>query len=213
MTVTLCGFRYSIYRRIAVMALAEKGVEWQAVEVDPFGDLPEGYRDLHPFGLVPVLEHDGFRIYETAAITRYIDLAFDGPGLVPKGARAAARMAQAIAVADAYGYWPLVRQVFAHRVFAPAEGGVGDAGLIGEGLDKAQVVLGALEVIAAEGLVLNAQGVTLADIHLAPMIGAFVQAPEGAAMLADYPALSRWWGWVSRREAYLAGDPGLPVTL
>ena len=42
---------------------------------------------------------------------------------------------------------------------------------------------------------------TLADLHAAPMFGYFVKAPEGRALLADHPELSRWW----ERAAKLPG--------
>ena len=67
------------------MTLAEKGVPWTHVEVDPFAEtIPETYLALNPFGRVPTLVHGGFVLYETTAITRYIDEAFSGPPLQPR---------------------------------------------------------------------------------------------------------------------------------
>jgi glutathione S-transferase len=46
MTLILHGFRYSVYVRIARIALAEKGLTYEHVEVDPFGpDVPIEYRN------------------------------------------------------------------------------------------------------------------------------------------------------------------------
>lgn len=209
MGLVLHGYRHSVYLRVVRMVLAEKGVACERVEVDPFATLPEGYRDLHPFGRVPVLVHDGFAVYEAQAIGRYVDEGFAGPALQPAGAAARARMAQVIGVVDSYGYWPLVRQVFSHAVFRPAAGEAGDPAEVAAGFAAAGRVLGALERIAAEGLVL-AGPVALADLHLAPMIAAFVQAPAGAEMLGRHPALARWWAGMRRRESLAATDPGLP---
>lgn len=210
MSVLLHGYSFSVYLRVARMSLAEKGVAYRHREVDPFGPLPEGYLDLHPFGRVPVLEHDGFTLYETQAITRYVDLAFPGPTLQPEGPRARARMAQVIAMVDAYAYWPLVRQVYAHRVFRPAEGAAHDEVQVALGLGAAGPVLAALERVAGEGLVLDGVGLTLADLHLAPMIAAFTMVPEGAEALARHPALSLWWAAMSERDSLKDTDPGLP---
>jgi glutathione S-transferase len=212
--LTVYGYRYSIYLRIVRLVLAEKGLSAAMVEVDPFGDLPDGYLGLHPFGRVPVLCHDDFSLYETVAIARYLDDAFAGPALQPEGAKARARMAQVIAVADAYAYWPLVRQVYAQSVFRPAEGLPPDPEALDAGLAGAPRVLGALETLVAAGLGLGHDAsdtpVTLADLHLAPMIGAFAAAPEGAALLANYPALESWWARIAARPAWAATDPGLP---
>ncbi len=58
------------------------------------------YLARQPFAKVPAFEHDGFRIYETSAIMRYVDEAFDGPALQPADAKGRAIMEQAISVID-----------------------------------------------------------------------------------------------------------------
>jgi glutathione S-transferase len=207
---TLYGYRYSVYTRIARFALAEKGAPYTSREVNPFDpNLDACYGALHPFHRVPVLEHDGFRLYETAVITQFIDEAFDGPSLQPADPPARARMRQVIAVIDAYGYWPLVRQVFSHRVLAPQLRGGGDEEEIRAGLAESKRVLGALEQLADQPGVLDARVVSLADVHLAPMIGYFSLAPEGADLLAACPRLQGWWDWIQARGSFVATDPGL----
>ena len=177
---------------------------YDRAEVNPFApDVPASYLALHPFGRVPTLVHDGFALYETGAITRYIDRAFPGPPLQPSEARTAARMDQVIGIVDAYGYWPMVRQVFSHRVFRPRSGQPGDEAEIGRGLQASAKVLAALEPLAGDG-------VTLADLHLGAMIAYFVQAPEGATLLAQYSHLAAWWRKLSARPSFAATDPGLP---
>ena len=85
MPLVLHGYRYSVYVRIVRLALAEKGVAYERVEVNPFApDVPAAYLALHPFGRVPTLVHDDFALYETGAITRYLDRAFAGPALQPR---------------------------------------------------------------------------------------------------------------------------------
>jgi len=203
--IRLTGYRYSIYTRIARLALIEKGVAHDLAEADPFADPPPAdLLALNPFGRVPVLEHDGFCVYETAAILRYVDACFPGPALVPAEPRAAARMAQVIGIADAHGYPPLVRQVYAQLVFRRFEGLAPDPAEVTAGLAAAGPVLDALEAIAAEGLQLAGGPLSLADLHLAPMIAALASAPEGAALLAARPALALWWQAVARRESMIA---------
>ena len=58
---------------------------------------------LHPFGRVPVLEHGQFRLYETAAILRYLERVLPAPLLVPVAyAEAAARVDQLMNINDWY---------------------------------------------------------------------------------------------------------------
>lgn len=209
--VILRGYAYSMYTRIARVALVEKGVAFETEEIDPFsGDVPAEYLARHPFGRVPVLSHGDFDIYETAAIARYVDAAFDGPALMPDDVKARARIAQVVSVVDNYGFRPLVLQVFGHRVFRPAVGVTGDESVIADGIKTSLPVLDALNGIAAEGLALDGQTFTLADVHLAPVIAYFAQAPEGAAALHDYPVLAGWWSIVKARESITVTDPGLP---
>lgn len=87
------GAAYSVCVRAVRMALAEKGVRYRLEEVDVFGPggPPAEHRARHPFGRIPAFEHDGCRLYETGAITRYVDEAFAGPPLHPDGPRRVAR--------------------------------------------------------------------------------------------------------------------------
>ena len=212
MTLTLYGWRFSIYTRIARLVLAEKGLTARFVDMDPFARpaSPVLLR-LNPFGTVPVLDHDGFQVFETAAIARYLDEAFDGPALQPVDAKARASMAQVIAIADTKAYRPMVRQVYAGAVFRPAEGLPRDDQAIVAGLADAAQVLVVLDAIAKKGDALQAGlPVTLADLHLAPMIEALVAAPEGAALLQNAPHLLCWWQAIQHRPALLATETGLP---
>jgi hypothetical protein len=86
MALVLCGFRFSVYVRMARIVLAEKGLAYEHVEIDPFlPDVPTEYLDLHPFGRVPALVDGGFVLDETGAITRYIDEAFEGSSAPARG--------------------------------------------------------------------------------------------------------------------------------
>ena len=150
LSIVLHGYRYSVYLRIVRMVLVEKGVSYSRVEVNPFApDMPKQYLDLHPFRRVPTLVHDDFVLYETQAITRYIDEAFAGPSFQPTQPRQRARMAQVISIIDAYGYLPMVRQVFSQRVFGPRIGRVVDEAQVRAGVEGSTRVLNALESIVA----------------------------------------------------------------
>jgi glutathione S-transferase len=211
MPLVLHGYRYSVYVRIVRLALTEKGVAYDRVEVNPFApDVPAAYLALHPFGRVPTLVHDDFALYETGAITRYLDRTFAGPALQPDQPRALGRMDQIIGVVDSYGYWPLVRQVFSHRVFRPAIGLPADETEVGRGLAGATKVLTALEALAAPDAFLTGPILSLADLHLGAMLAYFAAAPEGAALLRNHPRLTAWWVRLSRRPSFAATDPGLP---
>ena len=205
--VRLHGYGYSVYNRIARLALLLKEVGHETVEVDPFAELPEAYLRLHPFGLVPVLTHGAFELFETGAITRYVDRAFEGPPLQPGSAAALARMDQVISVVDSYAYRPMVRQVSSHAFFRPHFGEDSSREQIDMGLEASRKVLSFLGGVAGEGLVLSGRDFTLADCHLAPMIDYFVRAEEGKAALSRHPALQAWWDRTSVLDVLKATDP------
>jgi glutathione S-transferase len=205
--VRLHGYRFSVYHRIARLALISKEVEHETIEVDPFAPLPEAYLTLHPFGRVPALVHGGFELFETNAITRYVDRAFAGPPLQPVRAAALARMDQVISVVDSYAYWPMVRQVASHAFFRPHLGEPSSREEVELGLEASRTVLSFLDRVAGEGAILTGRDITLADCHLAPMIDYFTRAEEGAAALSPHPALRGWWDRVSDLGILTATDP------
>jgi glutathione S-transferase len=202
-SVRLHGLPRSVYTRIARLALEEKGVPYELHEVEIFGagGVPTEHLARHPFGRIPVLEHDGFWLYETAAITRYIDEAFDGPPLQPSGARERARLNQLIGALDAYGYRPMVWGVFVERVGASLHGSTADETKIAEGMAASRVCLDALAAIADCAPYLLGAQLTLADLHAYPMLRYFALAPEGHELLAGYAPLTRWFDTVRMRDS------------
>jgi glutathione S-transferase len=200
------GAAYSVYVRIVRLALAEKGVSYRLVEIDVFapGGPPPDYRDRHPFGRIPAFEHDGFRLYETGAIARYVDEAFAGPRLQPSAARDRARMNQIIGVLDNYAYRTLVWDIFVERVRAPAQGRRADERRIAAALPAAGACLDALADLMADGPYLAGPDLTLADLHAAPMLIYFRMAEEGAEMLRARPVLDAWLGRIGRRASIAA---------
>jgi glutathione S-transferase len=202
----LYGADYSVYVRIARLALTEKHVEHEHVPIDVFaaGGPSAWYFEHHPFGKIPAFEHDGFRLYETAAITRYVDEAFAGPALQPADARGRARMTQLIGLLDAYGYRPMVWDVYVQRIERPNDGRPSDEALMASGLGKARTCLAALAKLKASGDWLLGDQLTLADLHAAPMFDYFTKAPEGAAMVGEFPDVASWWRRVSALRSFKA---------
>ena len=69
------GPDYSTYTRTVRLGLEEKGAAYELRPIHILGgESPAA--NLQPFGKVPGFEHDAFFIYETSAITRYVDQVF-----------------------------------------------------------------------------------------------------------------------------------------
>ena len=206
--LVLYSYRYSVYCWIVRLILAEKRLSHSVLEINPFAEDQGHTRFEHtPFGLVPVLEHGAFTLYESAAICRYIDLSFPNPALVPKEPMAAGQMAQAINIIDNYGYRPMIRQIFAHRVFRPFEGLEASDDEISRGIVASAPVLKALEPLCGQGFARADGHKTLADCHLAPMFGYFSQAVEGAEMVASHPKLAQWYAQLQDWQKFRDTEP------
>ncbi|MES0036332.1 glutathione S-transferase family protein [Mesorhizobium sp. M0046] len=194
------GADYSVYVRIVRLVLEEKGVGYELVPVDIFAadGIPGWYFEHQPFGRIPAFEHDGFRLYETGAIARYVDEAFDGPALQPVEARPRARMNQITGLLDAYAYRAMVWDVAVERL----EKTPPDEAVIANGLRQARTALQALSSLKAEGPWLLGTHLTLADLHAAPIIGYFVKVSEGRKLLAEFADIRNWYARITQRASF-----------
>jgi glutathione S-transferase len=204
----LFGADYSVYVRIARLTLLEKGVDHQRVPIDIFaeGGPSASYLERHPFGRIPAFEHDDFRLYETAAITRYVDEAFDGPRLQPVTPRRRARMNQIVSIADGYLYPHLVWGIYVERVSKPAKGVAADEERVAASLSKAAISLVALSDLMGDMRWLCGPDLTLADLYVAPMFDYFLITPEGCEMIERHPNLASWWSRIADRPSIRMTD-------
>lgn len=202
----LYGAAYSVYVRAVRLALTEKGVAYRLVPVDVFapGGPPPEHLVRQPFGRIPAFEHRGFALYETGAITRYVDEAFPGPALQPQTPQPRARMNQVIGILDAYAYRTLVWDIYVERVSAPKRGRAPDEARIWDALPRAATCLTALESIMGPGPFLAGPDLTLADLHAAPVFALFTAAPEAEPLLAPHSGLRRWWERIAARPSMAA---------
>jgi glutathione S-transferase len=203
MTVTLYGAPYSVYTRSARLALIEKGVDYRFDEVHVFGPggAPAEHLARQPFGKIPALDHDGFALFETGAILRYVDEAFPGPALQPRDVKRRARMTQAISVCDSYLYPHGVWGIFVERVSKAKRGEAADERKVAASLPKAAACHAVLaEILGAQDYLCGA-ALSLADLHAAPMLACMAMTEEGRAMMAAQSALERWWQRMAARAS------------
>ncbi len=205
------GPAYSTYTRSVLLTLEEKGAPYRIEEINILDDAnktPE-YLARHPFAKVPAFEHDGFKLYETRAITRYVDNAFDGPDLQPADARGRARMDQIISIIDAYAYAPIIEQIVIQRLVVPLQGGAPDQAAIEGAVPMAQTCVDAVEGLLSDDLYMTGDSISLADLHVIPVFDYCRQTPEGGKLLANAPKLERWWAAVGERESVAKTAPSL----
>jgi glutathione S-transferase len=209
MPVTVYGPALSTYVRTVRVALEEKGVAYELKQLNFMGGEHKQPAHLarHPFGYVPAFEHDGFPLYETAAITRYVDRAFPGPKLQPGDVKALARMDQIIAIIDSYGYPSLISKLVIERLVAPMTGRSADEAAITQAIPRVKLSLAELDRLAAGGEFLTDAALSLADIHLAPIFFYLTQTPEAASLLEPHRKLRTWWSAMEKRPSMTSTPP------
>ena len=206
--MTLYGFDGSTYVRTVKMLLGEKGyTDFDQVQVNVLAGepkLPE-HMARHPFGKVPVLEHDGLRILETSAIVRYLNDVLPGQSLVPATPADRARMDMVIGLIDSYGYGALLGGVAAYHLFPDFVGGKNEAARQ-DGIAAGRTVLelamrtrGSSPFIAGE--------LSLADLYLAPIM-AYVSMTPDAAILATVEGYAAWWATIQALPSFKSTQPG-----
>ena len=206
---TLYGPIYSTYVRTIRMVLAEKGVEYDLVDVDMFGGAHQrpDWTERHPFGRVPAFEHNGFAIYESNAIAHYIDDAFPGRRLAHPHIHRRTRDQQIIDVINAYAYKRIIVDIVLRYFFADKEKGP-DMAAIAEAAPAAESALNAIQdLMLGSDPYLVGRDTSFSDLFLAPIVSYYVQFQEGTRAMAKLPRLSHWWLAMQQRPSFTATAP------
>lgn len=190
--VVVYGFPVSTYVNVVRLVLTEKGVPFTFHDLETEMGKPS-HLALHPFNRVPILEHDGFRVYETSAIALYVDEAFEGPPLQPSDLRKRAKMQQWMSALSAY-YYPYMAYHLGHeRIVYPNLGIAPDEKVVAAALPRVAVALDVMEKELAAREYLADDRPTLADFFLLPSLTTLSRTPEGSEMLAGAPKVRAWW--------------------
>ncbi len=166
----------------ARITLAEKGLEYEVVEID-LADRPAWLYDKNPLGKVPVLEEGDFLLPESLVIMEYLEERFPEPALWPAdpAERALARLR--------------VEQDFARLSSAYYALRRGD----GDGHERVENELSFLDGVLEAEQWLTGREYGLADIAFVPWI---IRAREMLGVdLEPFDALGDWFGRCADRPA------------
>jgi glutathione S-transferase len=190
------------------LALAEKGVTHELVNV-PFGaQRDKAHLSRQPFAKVPAFEHDGFALYETQAIIRYVDERFPGAPLQPEDVHQWSRMNQIIGIVDAYAWPAIAGTILLNRVLAPRFlDRAPDEAAIAAALPRAQLCLSEINRLMGDQRFLAADFVTLADLMAIPLLYLFANIPDGKAPVAVHPKLALWIERMETRQSFQVTKP------
>ena len=124
MVLKLYGFPMSTCTRRVAVVLKEKNVPYELIVVDlskGAQKAPE-YMEKQPFGQVPYIDDDGFILFESRAICRYIatKYAAQGEPILPPASdfKATALFEQAASI-EAFSFDVFASGIAAEKVFKP----------------------------------------------------------------------------------------------
>jgi glutathione S-transferase len=109
----------SPFGRAVMIALEEKYAPYRLSVVAPESLREPEHLARDPFGRIPVMDHDGFQLYETQVMLRYIDRALRTPPLTPREPKSAARMDQLMNINDSYLFRGVVSDIGFPGAIAP----------------------------------------------------------------------------------------------
>lgn len=206
--VTLWGRLSSINVQKVVWCLDEIGIRYDRRDAGgAFGivDTAE-YRRMNPNGLVPVLaESDGFTLWESNAIVRYLAARHPGAGLLPSDPRARAD-------ADRWMDWqttaatPAMRDVFWHLVRLKPEERV--PATIARSVEASAAAAHILDARLADRPYMAGDAFTMGDIPVGCHVKRWLALPIERPSL---PNLERWFARIAERPG-AAAVMAVPLT-
>jgi len=210
MPIKVYGMAMSTCTQRVLTTLIEKGLKYEIVNVDfAAGEhkSPKYLEEKQPFGVIPVLiDEDGFKIYESRAICRYLELKYKGKGteLIPsKDASSQGLFEQAASIETSY-FDPYASPIVFERAFKKMKGlGEPDEARVASLKENLNAKLDVYEKILAKQPYLAGQEFTLADLFHLPYGSWLVKLGEGA-FFESRPNVKRWWNTITSRPSWKA---------
>ncbi|KAM0123491.1 hypothetical protein ACHAO1_011282 [Botrytis cinerea] len=189
MGLKLYGMRQATCTQRVLTTLAEKGVDYELILVNLMAGEQKApsYLEKQPFGKVPVLDDDGFLIYESRAICKYLarKYADKGTKLIP-------------AEGDVKGYGSF-EQV---SLWSIARGwGATSPEAVQKHLQTLDNNLAVYDQILSKQKYLTGDEITLADLYHLPH-GTQALKYGFQDLLGKYPHVNKWWEGLQARDSW-----------
>jgi glutathione S-transferase len=190
----LHGSLRSNFVRTCLLVLNEKEVDFEHDPTDP--QTPEALQ-LHPWGKIPALTHGEVLLYETLAITNYIDDSFSGPKLKPNNPSKLALLNKWLSIYLCYMDNPIVRVIVIQRLLSKSP----DENLIKNTIPDAEKPLKILDECLEKSNYIVDSEVSLADFLILPALDYLKMTNEGVQLLKDTTNINSWIDRMMERES------------
>lgn len=206
-TIKLYGILGSPFVRAVQVGLKEKGLEFEVHALAPGQHKEPEHLERHPFGRVPAFEHDGFSIYETQAILRYLDDVFPNPPLTPGNPRQRTAMNQIIGIIECYFFPKAAAPIAFNRIIGPRLLGLpANEAAIADAMPMAKVCFTELDRLLGDKPYLAGESLSIADIMLAAQLDLLCATPEGSELIAG-TRLKPWLERMISRPSFAETEP------
>ena len=201
--LTVFGNPLSTCTRKVLCLLAEKDApyEFSLIDFTKGEHKQPAFLARQPFGQVPTIDHDGFALFESRAICRYLDEALPGPKLIPGDAQHRALVEQWISVESA-NFTPHAMKILYQVFFGPMRGQTPDPKAVEAARTTLGHTLSIMEARLEKSAYLAGPGFTLADLVYLPYIE-FLFACEQGDLITGHPLVGAWWTRCSTRPSWL----------
>jgi glutathione S-transferase len=207
MSITVYGIPGSPFLRSVQITLKEKDIPYHLQALAPGEHKQPEHLARHPFGRVPAFEHDGFTLYETQAIIRYLDESFPNPPLTPGNARDRARMNQVIGIIEWYFFPKAAAPIAFNRIIGPKLLGLpSDEAAIAEAVPMAHTCFDELNRLLGDQFYFGGERISIADIMLAAQLDLLCDTPEGRELIGG-TRLKPWLERMTSRPSFAATEP------
>ena len=205
--INVYGIPGSPFLRSVEITLKEKDVDYRLHALAPGEHKQPEHLARHPFGRVPAFDHDGYQLYETQAIIRYLDDVFPSPPLTPGNAAERARMNQVIGIIEWYFFPKAAAPIAFNRIIGPKLLGLpADEDAIAEAMPMARTCFAELDRLLGGQPYLTGERASVADIMLGAQLDLLSETPEGAELM--WPTrLLPWLERMRSRPSFVATQP------
>lgn len=201
------GIPGSPFLRSVEIALKEKGIDYRLQALAPGEHKQPEHLARHPFGRVPTFEHDGFMLYETDAIIRYLDETFPNPPLTPGNPRQRARMNQVIAIIEWYFFPKAAAPIAFNRIIGPKLLGLpADEAAIADAMPMARICFVELDRLIGDEPYFGGDRLSIADIMLAAQLDLLCDTVEGRELISG-TRLEAWLERMRQRPSLAGTQP------
>lgn len=211
MVLKLYGSPFSTCTKRVATVLHEKKVPFEIYSINLAAGEHKtpSYLEKQPFGVVPYIDDDGFILYESRAISRYIALKYktQGTQLIPTDDLKKIALFEQAASVEQSSFDPYATAIGMEKIIKPRKGIQPNEITVEAALTSLSAKLDAYDVILAKQKYLAGDDVTLADLFHIPW--GVLLAVGGSDIMESKPNVARWWKDITSRPSWAAVKDGV----